>query len=178
MHDMASRSTRWVALIGFMGLVAMALLTMADALLRWLNLARIPGFGDYGELVFPVVLASCFPAGLLQNHNITIRFLGRGLPARLSAWPELVGALATLVFFSLLVWQFTLLTMDLQANSRTTRTIELPVAPWWWITTVIMGLTVPVQVLVVVETFLTAWKGRPPVVHDQVTSEVDMMEER
>lgn len=157
--------TRRVALLGFAGLVALALLTMTDALARWTGLPRLPGFADYGELVFPIVIATCFPAGLLQGHNITIRFLGGGLGRvagpRAAAAPELLGALATFAFFALLAWQFVVLTLDLAANTRTTLTLELPLAPWWWVTTAIMALTLPVQALVVAERAAALATGAP-----------------
>ena len=173
MRGMLDALTRRVAVLGFMGLVAMALLTLTDVVLRWTYLPRIPGFGDYGEVVFAVVIATCFPAGLLQGHNITIRFLGRAVGRKGAAWLELIGALATLLFFTLLVWQFVNYTIDLAANTRTTRTLELPLAPWWWITTAVMSLTVPVQGLIVVERAVAAFTGAGFDVRDQLTSEVD-----
>lgn len=165
--------TQGVAIVGFCGLVVMAMLTMADALLRWSGLPRIPGFGDYGDVVFALVIASCFPAGLIRGHNITIRFLGRALGERRAAWPELFGSVVTLVFFSLLVWQFVVYTLDLGANQRTTRTLELPLAPWWWATTLVMALTIPVQLLVVIDNAIAAVTGRPVRVQEQLTAEVN-----
>lgn len=173
MRGILDTLTRRVAVLGFMGLVAMALLTLTDVLLRWTHLPRIPGFGDYGEVVFAVVIATCFPAGLLQGHNITIRFLGRAVGRKGAAWLEMIGALATLLFFTLLVWQFVIYTIDLAANTRTTRTLELPLAPWWWITTAVISLTIPVQGLIVVERAIAAFTGAGFDVRDQLTSEVD-----
>lgn len=164
--------TRRIAVIGFGGLVLMAVLTMADALLRWLGLPRIPGFGDYGEVVFALVIATCFPAGLLQGNNITIRFVGRGIGPRLAAIPEAFGAAATLVFFALLSWQFFVLTADYSANARTTATLEMPLAPWWWAISSIMAITIPVQMLNVAEAIYAAVTGREFELSEQITSEV------
>ena len=65
-RDRLDGLTRRVAAIGFTGLVAMAVLTMFDASMRYLGLPRIPGFSDFGEVIYAVVIASCFPAGLLH----------------------------------------------------------------------------------------------------------------
>lgn len=143
--------TRLVMTIGFLGLVVIALLTTWDALARWLWLPRLPGYSDLGQVVYACIIATCFPAGLLQDHNITIRFLGRALGRRATAWLEVLGAAATLAFFALLVWQFALLTADLQKNGRVTPTLEMPLAPWWWLATAIMACTVPVQIWVLHE---------------------------
>ena len=65
--------TRNVALVGFCGLMVMALLITWDGFARYLGAPRISGFSDYGEVVFPIVIASCFPAGLLRQTNVTVR---------------------------------------------------------------------------------------------------------
>lgn len=159
-RDWLDRFTRQTAMIGFTGLVVMAMLTMFDASMRYLGLPRIPGFSDLGEVIYAVVIASCFPAGLLQGHNITIRFLGKAVGRRGSAWLELFGSSFTLLFFSLLVWQFVRLTLDYQANERVTGTIEMTIVPWWWLTTFVISICLPVQVLVVVQRLMTAITGR------------------
>ena len=165
------RWTRLIAIAGFTGLVVMALLTLYDGSARWLGLPRLSGFSDFGQVVYAIVISTCFPAGLLQGHNITIRFAGRAAGPRAAAWLETVGAAATLAFFALLVWQFFYLTLDLQANNRTTRTIEMPLAPWWWITPGIMALCVPVQAWVLLSRLDDAIRGRGPQVQEQMTSE-------
>lgn len=165
------RLTRLVAFLGFGALVAIALATMCDAAMRYLGIGRITGFEDFQEVAFALVIATCFPAGLMQGHNVTIRFLGRAVSPRAQAWIETFGALVTLIFFALLVWQFVLLTADLQHNGRVTGTLELPVAPWWWATTAVMALTLPVQAYVVGCRWHEARTGEAPAVIDQMTSE-------
>ncbi len=150
-----------VACIGFTGLVVVALLTMVDGLGRWLALPRIPGFNDYAQISYAIVIASCFPSLLLRDQNVTIRFLGRAIKGRTNYWLEVFGNLLTLSFFLILVWQFYLLTIDLQVNDRTSPTIEFPIAPWWWIISVIMTITVPVQVIVVVDSVYSAIRNKP-----------------
>lgn len=154
------RWTRRIATIGFTGLAILALLTMFDALMRWMWLPRIPGFSDIGEVIFAIAIATCFPAGLLRANNVDIRFLGSGLGPRAAQWLESFGALVTLAFFAMLAWQFVLLTADYQANTRVTQTIEMPIAPWWWLTTAIMLLCVPVQVWVCADRLIGALTGR------------------
>jgi len=142
------RITQNVALVGFCGLVVMALLITWDGMARYLGLPRISGFSDYGEVVFPLVIASCFPAGLLRQTNITVRVLGSMGRGRFSAVLEFFGALVTLAFFSLLVWQFIHLAQQYSDGGRTTRTIGIALAPWWYGTIVVMALCIPVQIFV------------------------------
>lgn len=140
--------TRNVAIVGFCGLVVMALLISWDGFARYVGAPRISGFSDYGEVVFPLVIASCFPAGLLRQTNVTVRVFGTMGGLRVNAALELFGALVTLVFFGVLVWQFVLLAGQYAEGGRTTRTIGLPLAPWFYVTVAIMSVCIPVQVFV------------------------------
>jgi TRAP-type C4-dicarboxylate transport system permease small subunit len=154
------RWTRRIATIGFTGLVIIAVLTMVDSMARYLWLPRIPGFSDFNQVIFAVVIATCFPAGLLRANNITIRFLGSALGRGPQRWLEVFGAALTLAFFSMLAWRFVFMTADFQVNHRVTETVEMPVAPWWWLTTAIMVLCVPVQVWIFVDRLMSALRGK------------------
>jgi TRAP-type C4-dicarboxylate transport system permease small subunit len=153
------RWTRRIATIGFTGLVIIAVLTMADSMARYLWLPRIPGFNDFNQVIFAIVIATCFPAGLLRANNITIRFLGAALGDGARRWLDTFGALLTLAFFAMLAWRFVFMTADFQVNHRVTETIEMPVAPWWWLTTAIMVLCVPIQVWIVADRLVGAIRG-------------------
>ncbi len=72
----------WVAVIGFLGLLVASVITLADVAMRFLFSLPIHGWDDLTELVFAIAIVAAFPAGLLQGHNITIRFLGAGLGDR------------------------------------------------------------------------------------------------
>lgn len=156
------RITQTTALIGFCGLVVMALLIFYDGAARYLWLPRISGFVDYGEVVFPIVIASCFPAGLLRQTNVTVRVLGKLAGPRVNAALEAFAAVVTLIFFAVLAWQFVDLTLGYGAGGRTTRTIGVPLAPWWWVTTAIMAACVPVQAYVTVAWLRAALSGTEP----------------
>jgi TRAP-type C4-dicarboxylate transport system permease small subunit len=154
------RITQTVALIGFAGLVVVAFLIFYDGGARWLNAPRIHGLKDYGEVVYPLVIASCFPAGLLRQTNVTVRVFGKVGGGRLNACLEAFSAFVVLVFFAILAWQFIKLTGKYADAGRTTRTIGIPLAPWWWGTTVIMAACVPVQAYVFVSWVRAALSGK------------------
>lgn len=158
------RFTRRVAFVGLVGLLIVAIVTMVDVLLRWLLNAPIEGYEDVTGLLFGIIVAACFPAGLFQGHNITIRFLGKGLGRRGHLWLEAFGAVATFVFFACVVWQIGAYALDETVNGRFTQTLELPTGPSWWAATVILALCIPVQFTVMVVNILRAVTGRagPP----------------
>ena len=95
-------ATHRIALVGFTGLVMIALLTFYDGAARYLDLPRISGFADVGELLFPIIIASCFPALLIRQKNLTIRVLGRVAGDATVRYADLAAAVVVLIFFTLL----------------------------------------------------------------------------
>ena len=142
------RATRWVATLGFGGLCVIALMTTWDGLARYLMWPRLSGHADYVDVVLAIVIATCFPAGLLHRNNITIRFLGSIGSPRTGHGLEVFGALVTLGFFSLLSWQVWQFVIELKASGRTSGTVEMPLWPWWWTTATLLSMSVPVQAFV------------------------------
>ena len=149
LNHRATIATKRIALVGFTGLVLIALLTFYDGAARYLDLPRVSGFSDVGELLFPIIIASCFPALLIQQKNLTIRVLDRVAGDAIVRYADLVAAVAVLIFFTLLGLQFVQMTLDFHAARRTTATIEIPTALFWMIATSILWLCVPIQLLVV-----------------------------
>ncbi len=152
--------TRWVALFGLIILLLFALFIMGDVMMRWLFSAPYEGVVDFSSVLLPVIVSTCFPIALLQRQHITIRFLGRALGPSRETWFDLFGASALLLFFVLVAWQFVLYTADMQAVGEYTWVIQLPMAPWWWVTTFVMASCVPLQGLIVVSQFVRAVTGR------------------
>ena len=149
LHQLATMITQRIALLGFTGLVLIALLTFYDSAARYLDLPRVTGFSDFGELLFPIVITSCFPALLIQQKNLTIRVLGRFAGEGAAGWGDMAAAFAVLIFFMLLALQFAQMTLDFYSAGRTTATIEILTAPFWMLTTSMLLLCIPIQLLVV-----------------------------
>ena len=149
LHSQAITFTDRIAAVGFTGLVMIALLTFYDGAARYLDLPRVTGFSDFGELLFPTVIASCFPAVVIRQKNLTIRALRRLTGDSAARWADVAAAVAVLVFFALLGLQFVQMTLNFHAAGRTTATIEIPTALFWMVATSILLLCVPIQLLVV-----------------------------
>jgi TRAP-type C4-dicarboxylate transport system permease small subunit len=154
--------TRRVAFIGLIGLLVVAIATLVDVLLRWLFNAPIEGYEDVTQLLFAVIIAACFPAGLIQGRNITIRFLGKGLGQRATLWLEALGAITTFVFFAIVAWQIAAFALEESVKNRFTQTLEMPTGPWWWVVAVILLMCVPVQFVIALVKTAGAITGRAP----------------
>lgn len=151
-------ATRLLALIGFASLVAICLVTMYDGLARYVGLPRVPGFRDFGEVIFAVLIASCFPIGLLRNQNIAITFLGAALGRRANAILNLFAAVLVLAGF--LIIGIALVDRSAGLGDRMTRTGYMLVSPWAWAATAIMLSAILVQMWVVLARIAELLTGR------------------
>ena len=120
----AGWGTRWLALAGLVGLVAVALVIIIDVLLRWLFSSPVDGVSEIARLVAAVAIASFFPMALVDRHNISIEFLGAALGPRARLWLDTFADVVTSLFFLVLGWQFILYTMEM--SDLDSRLVENP----------------------------------------------------
>jgi len=151
--------TRWLALVGLVGLVAVALVTVTDVLLRWLFNMPVDGVGEVSRLVVAVSIASFFPLALAERHNIAIQFLGAALGPRARLWLDMIADVVTSFFFLVLGWQFVLYTLEISESGETTWILGWSVTPWWVVTTVFMLICIPVQLVMLVRQARIAARG-------------------
>lgn len=160
------RLSQVAALLGLAGLLAISLITIADVLMRWLFSAPITGVYDLSTLFIAVVLSACFPAALARRRHISVEFATRRLGARANRVFDLFAGILTLVFFVLLFWQLIVYAGELLQDGETTFILEIQIAPWWVVSTVIFGLCGLVQLFVVLLDLRAVLTGRPvPVDH-------------
>jgi TRAP-type C4-dicarboxylate transport system permease small subunit len=155
------KASQAMALVGFFGLLVLAVMTSADVLSRWLFDVPIYGVNDVSAIVMAVVIAACLPANLAARQNITVEFLGNLLGWRAKAFLDGFGGLVTLAFVAVVAWQFIPYTIEVTNSGQTTWVLKLPVAPGWWVATAFLLLSVPIQLTVVVFDFARAFGSRP-----------------
>lgn len=153
------RAASWSAVCGLVGMVAFALITIVDVLLRWLFNSPIDGIADTNRLMVAVIVASLFPMALAERRHVTISFLGAALGPRVCGWLDLFGALLTTAFFVLLSWKLVVYTLDLFKSHETTWLLGLPVGPWWAVVTAFMFFCAGIQTIVLAATWRRAWRG-------------------
>ena len=142
------RVTRVLALGAAACLLGIALLTMADVLLRWLFRAPIKGLMDLAALASAVILAACFPALLAQRGNVTIRLLGSLTGRRISRVLDSFGALVTTIFFALMTWKYIEYSAEMTSANESTVVLRWLTGPWWWVVTAMIGITAFVGLVV------------------------------
>jgi len=156
------RQSNEVAFVGAVGIMFIAGAEVLDVFMRTVFNSPILGVDDLSKYNLAVIVASFFPLCLVGNHLVTIRFLGHGLGMRVNLWLEVLGGLGTLVIMVLLAWQIFRFTLyDVTYTGLSSVVLELPQAPWWWLVTVFVIVSVGVQALVVLDRVQCAIAGRP-----------------
>ncbi|MBM1817991.1 TRAP transporter small permease subunit, partial [Sulfitobacter pseudonitzschiae] len=89
---------RALALVGFTGLLILALMTSLDVLLRWLFKAPLQGVNDVSSVVMAVVIAACIPSNLAMKQNIRVEVFGAIGGRMVHKILEVLSSSLTLVF--------------------------------------------------------------------------------
>jgi TRAP-type C4-dicarboxylate transport system permease small subunit len=150
---------RWLAFVGLIGLVVVALVIVGDVLLRWLFDSPVDGVSEVSRLVVAISIASFFPMALAERHHISIEFLGSALGPRAHLWLDTLAHAVTSFFFLVLGWQFILYTIEVGESGETTWLLGWRIAPWWTVTTIFMLICIPIQLLVLFSQFRAAIRG-------------------
>lgn len=150
----AKRISHWIAIIGLLCLVALAIATVADVLMRWLFNSPIHGVHDLYKLVIAVVVGSFFPLALTERHHIAIRFLGSAVGGRVNHWLNNFANLALLIFLIVMAWQLVTYVFELYETGETTWILQWSVAPWWGVATACIILSIPIQFLVTITSMM------------------------
>ena len=138
-------------------LLLLALLTVADVLLRWLFAAPLLGFVDAMSMLMAVIMAACLPALIAGRGNVTIRLLGHAGRPRLQRALEAFGALVTLAVFVLMAWQYVRYAAETTSAGERMGVLQWPVGPWWWAVAALIIVTALVALVVLVREI----RGRP-----------------
>ncbi|MEZ5653149.1 MAG: TRAP transporter small permease [Burkholderiaceae bacterium] len=144
----ARRLSNWLAMMGLLGLLALALMTIASVLSRWLLSHPMEWVEDIYRLLIAVVVASFFPSAFAHRGHIAIEFLSMVLPARGRRAVAVLAAIVTFVFTIVLGWQLVLYTREVWETGETTWLLGYSVTPWWALVTALLLMTVPAQLIV------------------------------
>jgi len=154
-HHM-QRTATLTARIAIGLLLFQALLIMADGLSRWWFATPIHGLEDVTSLIIGVIVASFFPAILIDRRNIRVPIVGRFFGDHVSKILDVFGHFVLLLFVSCIAWQFAL--YALAVRHQTTLILRLPVAPSLFVIAAILLFCVFVQCFVLLSELRAAVK--------------------
>lgn len=140
LEQAAVRWMRRLALLGGWTLVAVAVATVVDALLRYLAGRPIPGTFEATELFLAVIIFFGLPYTSLIDGHVTVDALTGRLGLRGQLLVLALTALVTAGLLGVITWQMASLAREYAATDRTTITARIPVVPFIVIVTAAAGL--------------------------------------
>jgi len=148
LENLSRQFSKWLAMLGLIGLVVLAMLTIADVMMRWLFSDPLDGISDLYRLLVALVVASLFPSAFAERGHISITFLSAILPRAGRKAVAVLASIVTLAFTGVIGWQFILYCMEVYEAGETTWLLGISVTPWWIGVTALLLLCIPVQLIV------------------------------
>jgi TRAP-type transport system small permease protein len=163
LEHIVTRWTRRLALLGGWLLLAVAIVTASDALLRDVLGRPLPGTFEATELVLAAVIFFGLPYTSLTDGHVSVDFLTSRLGQRTQYAIIAVNAVICAILFGVITVQMMALAAEFLATRRTTITTRIPIFPCMVPVTVTAGLTALGFVIQAVGAALRAFRtGLPP----------------
>lgn len=146
-------ATRALSVVGLVALMALAAMTLADGLMRWLANRPIEGVRDVGAVIVAVAVSCCLPVGLMERGHVSIRLVPALLGERAGRILDALAALVVEAVMIAIAWQFTVFAGKIARANETTWVLKIPTAPFWYVVAAILWTAVLVQAIVVLLQF-------------------------
>ena len=164
------RFTRVVALLAVGLILAGSILTVADVVLRSSIRKPIYGANDVVLLILVVAVSACFPHAVAMREHMRLAAFGHWVAGRVGHWlAEIFAGLVILLVFAGFAWQFGRKAMVLAATHEHTPLLSLPMAPWWWAATGLLGLAALSALIVVLVDLQALLTGQERAVAEEVS---------
>jgi TRAP-type transport system small permease protein len=158
----ATHWTRHLALFGGWLLLAVAIVTASDALLRDFLGRPLPGTFEATELVLAAIIFFGLPYTSLTDGHVSVDFLTGRLGQRAQHAIIAVNALICAGLFGVITLQMTALAAEFLATQRTTITMRIPIFPCIVPVTVTAGLAALAFVVQAIGAARRAWRSSLP----------------
>jgi TRAP-type C4-dicarboxylate transport system permease small subunit len=142
-------ATRALSVVGLTALMSLAVMTIADGLMRWIANQPIEGVRDLSGLAIALAIACCFPVVMIEKGNITVR-LAESVSPTLSRILDVFAAVLVCGVLAALTWQIWLYAGKMAHARETTFVLQIPVAPFWFGVSAILACAVIVQAIVAI----------------------------
>ena len=148
LYELAKQISKPTAIIGVLGLLMIALITIISVTARAVFSYPIIWGHDIASLIIVIVVASFFPTGVMLSKHVACEFLGSGLGPRWGKRLDTLGAFVTTIALGFVAWQMSVLAGQEMAYKTSTIVVRIPTGPVWWVAAIIVWISVPMQAIV------------------------------
>ncbi|WP_163851338.1 TRAP transporter small permease subunit [Pseudooceanicola aestuarii] len=152
------RALRMIAALGALFLLLVAGLAVVDILVREFTGRPVHGAHDISKLLTIVIVAACFPAGLMERRQIKVTLIQAVAGPRANRVMGVIAELATLFMFACIAWFLTQHAIKVSGRAEVSMILNTPVGPWWWAAAALFWACLPAQLFVIA----AEATGRPP----------------
>lgn len=154
-----SRLSAWLAGVGIAIMLLLAGLTIFEVLLRSFFGFPIPGMNEIADGAMPIAIAATLAVGISGKANLCLEFVQKGVHAPVRQWLSVLSSAAMLAFFSILAWQFALMSIVSAERNQITNILRIPQAPIQSIVTALLLVATAIQLVKVVLALRAALKA-------------------
>jgi tripartite ATP-independent transporter DctM subunit len=150
---------RRIAVVAVVGMLLLSLLTIVDISLRFLFNAPIQGLDEATQLIMAVIISASLPIGIATRNHVAIDFFRGAIGERYQPILDAVGGALILGMMAVLAWRFGAYAERLMLRHSVSTIAELPVAPFWWAVTAMIGICAAMQAVVFANQLARALDG-------------------
>lgn len=145
-------AANFLAVAGLTVLLALAVCTLFDGLLRAIANYPLDFVREIGDLVAAICGACCLPVVLLHKNNITLRTFENILPPGGARIFDAFADVTMTIVMIAMSWQFWLFSIKTMKANDVTWLLNVPKAPFWFAVDAVLWVCVAVQAFVTIQT--------------------------
>jgi len=153
----------WIAMLGGLAILLIAISIVVDVTSRAVLNLPIRGVTDLNKYNYAIAISAFFPLCLARRKFLTVRSLGTSWSPRACAVLDSIGDIAVFLTFVVLAWQFIKHALMVTQSGMSSFLLNVPQAPWWWITTATLCGCVVIQAVLTVDGLRNIFREPPPV---------------
>ena len=134
------RASGAISGIAVLGLLAGAMVLVANVLSRWLLGGGITALNEIMGQMFAMAVAATLPAGAARRVNLKVDLMARHFGRHLSHALTIAGSLILTVFFAALAYYVWMLGLRFLSQGRETLILKWPLGPTYVFASVAVGL--------------------------------------
>jgi TRAP-type C4-dicarboxylate transport system permease small subunit len=138
-----------LACLGAMSLMVVAVLTVANAILRRFLSSPILGAEEIASLLTVLAVVSFLPVSFIDEHHLEIDLVMRGFGHRAYRRVGIGAALAVAFFLAAMTWQLVLFAVGARQSGDATWFLALKTWPWWMAVCLMLAVALLAQVMVI-----------------------------
>lgn len=147
-YELLLKTTRLMALVGLIGLLSLALLTVGEVLSRSFFEHAMPGVGDVSSLIVGVAMASCFGIVAVAQGHIKVSIIK--VRSRTTSFLNACGNLMGVLLFAVYAWQMWCYGEYLGKYGEVTTVVSWPREPWMKACAVLLAFCVPAHFILTI----------------------------